>query len=159
MTPDLPARIQQLLEEVDLLREAGLQLWLSAGSAERILGNGQWEIPGVRDQVRADLRSQMAAFKATRDRQFYPWETADPHDPRFQSWVQGGERLTTLVLNTTVYRREGHRFVHFGGQEGGCYWLPEEAYGEEPVQAARKLGAEMRARREATSSDPSGTGA
>lgn len=124
MTPDLPARIQQLLEEVDLLREAGLQLWLSAGSTARILENGMWEIPGVRDQVGADLRTQMAAFKATRDRQFYPWETADPKDNRFQNWVQGGERLTHLVLNTTIYRRDGQRFVIFGGFEGGCYQNP-----------------------------------
>jgi len=136
--PDLPARIQSLLDEVDLLREAGLQLWLSAGSAARILENGQWEIPGVRDQVAADVRARMAEFKATRDREFYPWETASPQDPRFKNWVQGGERVTHLVINTTVYRRDGQRFVIYGGPEGGTYWLPEE-YGEDPVQAAHKL--------------------
>jgi len=130
------------MEEVDLLREAGLQLWLSAGSAARVLENGQHEIPGVRTQVAADVRARMEAFKAAKDRDFYPWETADPHDPRFMNWAQRGERITFLVINRTVYRRDGQRFVVFGGTEKGTYWLPDE-YSEEPVQASEKLAREL----------------
>ena len=144
-TPDLPARIQSLMEEVDRLREAGLQLWLSAGSAARILENGQFEIPDVRKQVAEDVRARMHDFKATKDRDFYPWETADPQDPRFMNWAQRGERITFLVINRTVFKRDGQRFVVFGGTNKGTYWLPDE-YGEEPVQASEKLARELGSR-------------
>lgn len=139
--PDFPARIHALLEEVDRLREAGLQLWLAAGSAARILENGQHEIPSVRREVAEDVRAQMAAFKATRDRDFFPWEVGEPHDPRFKAWVQSGERLTDLVLGLTVYRREGQRFVILSS--GGVHWIPESQYGDDPVLAAQRKAAEL----------------
>ncbi len=134
------------MAEIDLLREAGLQLWLSAGSSARILENGQSQIPDVANQVATDVRARMAAFKETKDRQFYPWEIADPHDERFMTWIRGGERLTDLVINLTVYRRDDQRFVVFN--QAGCYWLPD-SYGEDPVLAAHQFAAELQARADA----------
>ncbi len=78
----------------------------------------------------------------------FDWESALPNNEAFRHWVQNGERITGLILGTTVYRQDGHRFVVMSGLyglEGGPFWtfpLPEK-YGDDPGLAAAALRNEL----------------
>ena len=78
----------------------------------------------------------------------FDWESALPNNEAFRHWVQDGERITGLILGTTVYRQAGHRFVVMSGLyglEGGPFWtfpLPMK-YGEDPGLAAATFRNEL----------------